>query len=189
MAEPGLVAGGPLPRLHHYQPASRPSRPGLRRTSSQRGPCIAGRPSPAARTSASASPQVAGWRGGARGRPPSRSKLCLLLSVDECQRRRPRSAAAAVGRSAARAGGVGVGSSHVCQARSSCCYPASALPAASASLPAVSRSRGPCSCEPRMFAVRKASSGAHPPRPTCLRPAHGSCKGSGGDWARGAALL
>lgn len=188
MAEPGLgAAAAPSPVSIT---TSRPQ--GLAGRGCGELPTNAARASPAVPRRAHLGlcvPSGSWLEGGARGRPPSRSKLCLLLSVDECQRRRPGSAAAAVERSAARAGGVGVGSSHVCQARSSSCYPASALPAASASLPAVSRSRGPCSCEPRMFAVRKASSGAHSPRPTCLRPAHGSCKGSGADWARGAALL
>lgn len=75
----GVVAAGPLP-LHHYQPGSGlagpaaenflPARPVPRR--------------PPARTSASASPQVASWW--ARGRLPSCSKLCLLLNIDECDR-------------------------------------------------------------------------------------------------------
>lgn len=79
---PRRCSRGALPLLHHYQRASGlagraaanflPTRPVHRR------------PSPA-RTSAAANPQVAGW--GARGRPPSRSKLCLLLSVEECQQR------------------------------------------------------------------------------------------------------
>lgn len=75
----GFAAAGPF-LLLHYQPGSGlpgrtaanflPARPVLRR--------------PLARTSASASPRVDGW--GAPGPLPSRSKLCLLLNIDECDR-------------------------------------------------------------------------------------------------------
>lgn len=80
MVAGGAAAAGPLPLFHHYQPGSGlagraaanflPARPVPRR--------------PPANTSASASPQVAGC--GARGRLPSRSKLCLLLNIDESDR-------------------------------------------------------------------------------------------------------
>lgn len=79
MVARGVAAAGPLP-LHHYQPGSGlagrasanflPARPVPRR--------------PPARTSASASLQVAGW--GAWGRLPSCSKLCLVLNIDEYDR-------------------------------------------------------------------------------------------------------
>lgn len=79
MVAGGIATAGPLP-LHHYQ----------------RGSGLAGRAAanflparpvphrPPARTSACASPQVAGL--GARGRLLSCSKLCLLLNIDECDR-------------------------------------------------------------------------------------------------------
>lgn len=129
---------------------------------------------------------------GARGRPPSRSKLCSLLSVDERRQQRCRevAAAAAAGRSAARAGGVG--SSHVCQA----------VVAAAATLTRLSPtdhlgfSPGPWLGVSILAAAN----------PVCLQPgrrasghtrlcqlARGlrtvAAKGSGAGWARGAALL
>lgn len=79
MVAGGVAAAGPLP-LHHYQPGS-----GLpRRAAANFLPARPVPRRPLARTSASASPQVAGW--GARVPLPSRSKLCLLVNIDECDR-------------------------------------------------------------------------------------------------------
>lgn len=75
----GIAAAGPLP-LHHYQSGSGLARPAAANF-------LPARPvprRPPVHTSASASPQVAGW--GAWGRLPSCSKLCLLLNIDECDR-------------------------------------------------------------------------------------------------------